>query len=115
MPAHRCDHPAAPDNGMDLRRCAARCRGYKGPFIVTAVCNWGIRTLGDLISIPLICRNIPRPVTEELFRSNPDILPTISFALAFTVILMCADDIARWIWIGLRFRKGHWRKGLTEG
>ena len=87
----------------------------KWPFIVTAVCNWGIRTLGDLISIPLICRNIPRPVTEELFRSNPDILPTISFALAFTVILMCADDIARWIWIGLRFRKGHWRKGLTEG
>ena len=87
----------------------------KWPFIVTAVCNWGIRVVGDLISIPIICKSIPRPVTEELFRSNPNILPTISFALAFTVVFMCIDDIARWIWIGIRFKKGHWREGLKEG
>lgn len=61
----------------------------KWPFYITAICNWGIRTLGVVICVYVL-----------------------GFSLPSTIVCMCLDNTARCIWMMARFRAGHWKTAL---
>jgi putative MATE family efflux protein len=61
----------------------------KWPFYITAICNWGIRTLGVVICVYML-----------------------GFSLPSTIVCMCLDNTARCIWMFLRFRSGHWKTAI---
>ena len=61
----------------------------KGPFYITAICTWGIRTLGAFLVIRLFHMGLPE-----------------------AVVCMCLDSLARCIWTGLRFQRGKWIKEI---
>lgn len=63
----------------------------KWPFIITAVCNWGIRTLGSTVCIYALGLSLPA-----------------------TIICMCLDNTARCIWMWLRFRTGKWKTAIAN-
>ena len=86
----------------------------KWPFIITAVCNWAIRVVGVLIVIPYITRDIALPVTDDMLKETPELLNTLSKAMAASIVCMCADNLARCVWIGLRFNTGHWKAGIKD-
>ena len=60
------------------------------PFYITAACNWGIRTVGVFLCIRVFHLGLPE-----------------------AVVCMCADNLARSICMGLRFRAGHWQHALS--
>ena len=62
----------------------------KWPFYITAICNWGIRTLGVVICIYVF-----------------------HFSLPSTIVCMCLDNTARCIWMWLRFRTGKWKTAIA--
>lgn len=62
----------------------------KWPFYITAICNWGIRTLGVVICIYVFHLSLPA-----------------------TIVCMCLDNTARCIWMWLRFRAGHWKTAIA--
>ena len=86
----------------------------KWPFIITAVCNWAIRVVGVSLSVSVICKDVLRPVTDAAVAANPALLSTLTVAMAASVVCMCVDNLARCVWIGLRFRQGRWREGIAD-
>lgn len=63
----------------------------KWPFYITAICNWGIRTLGVVICIYVLGLSLPA-----------------------TIVCMCLDNTARCIWMWLRFRTGKWKTAIAN-
>lgn len=63
----------------------------KWPFYITAICNWGIRTLGVVICIYVLGLSLPS-----------------------TIVCMCLDNTARCIWMWLRFRTGKWKTAIAN-
>lgn len=61
----------------------------KGPFVITAVCTWLIRTLGAYVVIRFLHMGLPA-----------------------AVVCMITDSFARAVWTGLRFRRGKWIKEI---
>ncbi len=61
------------------------------PFIITAACNWGIRTLGAWLCIRVFRLGLPQ-----------------------VVLCMCADNMVRMIWTALHFRRGRWKNAVRE-
>ena len=61
------------------------------PFYITAVCNWGIRTLGAWLCIRVFHMGLPQ-----------------------AVMCMCADNFVRMIWMGATFHKGAWKHALDK-
>ncbi len=61
------------------------------PFRITAVCNWGIRTLGALLCVRVFGLGLPE-----------------------TILCMCADNTVRMVWMGLHFRRGLWKTAVRE-
>lgn len=62
----------------------------KWPFYITAVCNWGIRTLGAFLCIRVFHLGLPE-----------------------AVLCACADSTVRALLTWLRFRTGKWQTALT--
>lgn len=63
----------------------------KWPFYITAICNWGIRTVGATICIY-----------------------ALGLGHASTIVCMCLDNAARCIWLWVRFRKGSWKTVIQD-
>ncbi len=63
----------------------------KWPFYITAVCNWGIRTLGAYLCIRIFHMGLPE-----------------------AVLCACADSTVRAALTWLRFRTGKWQYALTK-
>lgn len=63
----------------------------KWPFYITAVCNWGIRTLGDVILIVFM-----------------------GFGLPSTIVCACVDNAVRCVWLWARFRGGKWKNTIKK-
>ena len=63
----------------------------KWPFYITAVCNWGIRTLGAFLCIRVFGLGLPE-----------------------AVVCMCLDNTVRCIWTGLRFKGGKWKNVIEH-
>ena len=63
----------------------------KWPFYITAVCNWGIRTVGVYLCIRVFHLGLPE-----------------------AVICMCADNAVRCVWTGLRFHGRKWENALQQ-
>lgn len=63
----------------------------KWPFYITAVCNWGIRTLGAYLCIRVFGMGLPE-----------------------AVLCACADSTVRALLTWLRFRTGKWQHALEE-
>ena len=61
------------------------------PFYITAACNWGIRTVGVYLCIRVFGLGLPE-----------------------AVLCMCADNAVRCVWMGLRFKAGHWQTALQK-
>ena len=63
----------------------------KWPFYITAVCNWGIRTLGDVLAIVVFGMGLP-----------------------VTIVIACVDNTVRCIWTGARFKGGKWKNVIKN-
>ncbi len=63
----------------------------KWPFYITAICNWGIRTLGAYLCIRVFHLGLPQ-----------------------AVICMCTDNFVRMIWMGVHFHKGKWKTAIQD-
>lgn len=61
----------------------------KWPFYITAICNWGIRTLGAYLCIRVFHLGLPE-----------------------AVLCACADCVVRAVLTYLRFRTGKWQQAL---
>ena len=63
----------------------------KWPFIITAICNWSIRTLGAYLCIRVFHLGLPQ-----------------------AVMCMCADNFVRMIWMGAHFHRGLWKTAIQD-
>ena len=63
----------------------------KWPFYITAVCNWGIRTLGDVLLIVFL-----------------------GFGLPATIVCACVDNTVRCVWMWIRFKGGKWKTTIKD-
>ncbi|MBQ8953785.1 MAG: MATE family efflux transporter [Clostridia bacterium] len=63
----------------------------KWPFYITAVCNWGIRTVGVYLCIRVFHLGLPE-----------------------AVVCMCADNAVRCVWTGLRFHSRKWENAIQQ-
>ena len=63
----------------------------KWPFYITAICNWGLRTLGTLLCISALGMGLPA-----------------------AVVCACADNTGRCLLTFLRFRSGKWQSAIRD-
>lgn len=63
----------------------------KWPFYITAICNWGIRTVGSTLCVYALGLGLPA-----------------------TIVCMCLDNTARCIWLWIRFKGGKWKNVIQN-